>query len=320
MKALFLEKKAGPESLVSGEIPRPSPKAGEVLVKVFATAVTPTELEWFPTFAQSSGEPRPFPIVLSHEFSGAVDSVGASVSNVKVGDEVYGINDWFTNGAQAEYCVVPADALALKPKSLRHTEAAVVPISALTAWQGLMEKATVEHKQRVLIHGSAGGVGTFAVQLARWRGAHVTATASAGNLEFVRALGADNVIDYHATRFEDVMCDVDVVFDAVGGETLERSWKILKPGGKLITVAASAGESTNPRSREAFMLVRADGKQLADIGKRIDAGELRVFLEAVYPLDNAREAYARAEQGKMKGKIALSVVEDPNISDNPKNP
>ncbi len=320
MKAVFLEKKAGTDSLVSGEIPRPIPKGGEVLVKVFATAVTPTELQWYPTFAQSSGEPRPFPIVLSHEFSGVVESIGASANNVKVGDEVYGINDWFTNGAQAEYCVVPASALALKPKSLRHTEAAVVPISALTAWQGLLERATVERKQRVLIHGGAGGVGTFAVQLARWRGAHVTATASAANVEFVRALGADNVIDYQATRFEDVMCDVDVVFDGVGGETLERSWKVLKPDGKLITIVGEAQESADSRTRDAFMLVRADGKQLADIGRMIDAGELRVFLEAVYPLESAREAFARAEQGKMHGKIALSVVDDLDISDNPKNP
>lgn len=320
MKAIYLEKKAGAESLISGEIPRPGPKAGEALIKVFATAVMPTELHWMPTFSQSSGQPRPFPIVLSHEFSGVVESVGANVTNVRAGDEVYGLNDWFINGAQAEYCVVAASGLALKPKSLRHSEAAVVPISALTAWQGLFEKGNLERKQRVLIHGGAGGVGTFAVQMARWRGADVTATASAGNLEFVRALGADKVIDYQATRFEDVICDVDVVLDGVGGETLERSWKVLKPGGKLIAIASTTTPPTNPRSREAFLLVRADGKQLAEIGKLIDAGELRVFLEAVYALDDAKEAYARAAQGKMHGKIALSVLPDSPVSENPKNP
>jgi NADPH:quinone reductase-like Zn-dependent oxidoreductase len=320
MKAIYLEKKAGSESLISGEVPRPNPKAGEVLVKVAATAVMPTELQWKPTFHQPSGEPRPFPIVLSHEFSGVVESVGANVTNFRVGDDVYGLNDWFINGAQAEYCVVAANALAPKPKSLRHSEAAVVPISALTAWQALFEKGNLERKQRVLIHGGAGGVGTSAVQLARWRGAHVTATASAGNLDFVSALGADKVIDYQATRFEDVICDVDVVLDAIGGETLERSWKVLKPGGKLITIVSSTSPSPNPRSREAFMLVRADGKQLAEIGKMIDAGELRVFLEAVYELDDAREAYARAERGKMRGKIALSVLPDSAVSENPKNP
>jgi NADPH:quinone reductase-like Zn-dependent oxidoreductase len=258
MKAIYLEKKAGPESLVYGDIPSPSPKTGEVLVKVYATAIMPTELQWDPTFHTPSGEPRPFPIVLSHEFSGVVESVGANVSSVSAGEEVYGVNDWFTNGAQAEYCVVAVGGLARKPKSLRHAEAAVTPISALTAWQGLFERTQLERSQRVLIHGASGGVGTFAVQLARWRGAHVTATASAANTEFVRALGADKVIDYRTTRFEDVICDVDVVFDAVGGETTERSWGVLKPTGKLVTVATQTGAVSNPRTREAFMLVRTD--------------------------------------------------------------
>ena len=319
MKAVYLETKAGSESLIFGEIPRPSPKAGEVLIKVCATAITPTELQWAPTFNQPSGEPRPFPIVLSHEFSGVIESTGANVTNVRAGDEVCGLNDWFANGAQAEYCVAAASALAPKPKSLRHSEAAVAPISALTAWQGLMEKTTVERNHRVLIHGGAGGVGTFAVQLARWRGAKVIATASASNVEFVRALGADQVIDYQTTRFEDVICDVDVVFDVVGGDTLERSWKVLKPDGKLVTIVGSARASSNPRSRDAFMLVRADGGQLTEIGKMIDAGELRVFLEAVYSLDSAREAYARAQQGKMRGKIALNVIENHNLDDRRKN-
>lgn len=307
MKAVYLKKKAGAESLVSGEMPRPDPGAGEVLVKVHATAVMPTELGWEPTFNQPSGEPRPFPIVLSHEFSGAVEKLGPNVHGFGYDDEVFGINDWYINGAQAEYCVVATDSLARKPKSLNHAEAAVVPISALTAWQGLFEKGQLERKQRVLIHGAAGGVGTFAVQMARWCGAYVIATASAANIEFVRALGADQVIDYRATRFEDVICDVDVVFDGVGGETLERSWNVLRKDGKLVSIASERGSSQ--RSRDAFILVRADGRQLAELGGMIDAGELRVFTEAVYPLNEAKEAYARAEKGGMRGKIALSVVE-----------
>jgi len=320
MKAVYLQKKAGAGSLVAGEIPRPSPKPDEVLVKVYATAVMPTELSWEPTFQKPTGEARPFPIVLSHEFSGVIESIGVKVEKFKPGDEVYGVNDWFSNGAQAEYCVVAPNALAPKPKSLRHTEAAVVPISALTAWQALIEKGKLERKQRVLIHGGSGGVGTFAVQIGRWRGAYVIATASAQNMEFVRALGADQVIDYRAAKFEDLICDVSLVLDGVGGETLERSWNVLEPDGKLITIV---GETTkqplSQRSRDAFMLVRIDGAQLAQIGAMIDGGELRVFLEAVYPLEDAREAYARAEQGKMRGKIALSVLDETIISE-PKNP
>ena len=238
MKAVYLEKKAGADALVAGDIPRPIPQPGEILIKVFATAVMPTELNWMPTFSTPAGQPRPFPIVLSHEFSGVVELLGEGARGFKVGDEVYGLNDWFSNGAQAEYCVTSPAALAKKPKTLRHTEAAVVPISALTAWQGLFEKGQLEKKQRVLIHGAAGAVGSFAVQMARWRGAHVTATASGGNLDFVRALGADVVIDYRATRFEDVVCDMDVIFDPVGGETLERSWKILSNTGRLISTSA----------------------------------------------------------------------------------
>jgi NADPH:quinone reductase-like Zn-dependent oxidoreductase len=149
----------------------------------------------------------------------------------------------------------------------------------------------------------------FAVQLARWRGARVIATASAANLEFVRALGADQVIDYRKTRFEDVICDVDVVFDPVGGETLDRSWKVLQPGGTVVTVATSSGQSTDPRVHDAFMIVRADGSQLEQIARRIDAGELRVYLEQTFTLDEARQAYARAGQGGMRGKVALRVIE-----------
>lgn len=318
MKAAYLKSNAG--SLTLGDIPAPKPAAGEVLVKVYSTAVMPTELHWQPTFSQPDGQARPFPIVLSHEFSGVIAALGANVSGLVVGDEVYGVNDWYTNGAQAEFCVVSAGAVAHKPKSLNFAEAAVVPISGLTAWQALFERSQVERGQRVLIHGGAGGVGTFAVQLARWRGAYVVATASADNIDFVHALGADQVIDYRKTRFEDVICDVDVVLDGVGGETLQRSWSVLKPGGKMITIV-SPGESADQRTRDAFFIVRADGSQLARLAGMIDAGQLRVFLEAVYPLAAASVAYAHAEQAGKRGKIALTVFEDPddrtNIADEP---
>jgi NADPH:quinone reductase-like Zn-dependent oxidoreductase len=308
MKAIYLSQKAGPETLVLGDLPQPAPGPGEVLIKVHATAITPTELQWYPTFNTSAGEPRSFPIVLSHEFSGVVEALGPGVADFNGGDAVFGLNDWFANGAQAEFCVAPAATLALKPRLLDDAQSAVVPISALTAWQGLLCRAGVQRGQRVLIHGAAGGVGLFAVQLARWRGAHVIATASAANLDFVRTQGAEQLIDYQTTRFEDVVHDVDVVFDAVGGETLERSWRVLKPGGKLVTIAAQSAGAVEQRVRDAFLLVRADGSQLRQIAKLVDAGELRVFVETVFPLAEARAAYARAQQGKMRGKIALRVA------------
>jgi len=309
MKAIYLERKGGAESLVSGEIQQPHPEENQVLVKVHATAIMPTEVQWTPTFQTPYGAARPFPIVLGHEFSGVIESVGGGVREFSFGEEVYGLNDWHINGAQAEYCVVSASAVARKPKSLTHALAAVTPISALTAWQGLFEKTNLQRGERVLIHGAAGGVGMFAVQLARWRGARVIATASSGNLDFVRALGADQVIDYRKNRFEDLICDVDVVFDPVGGETLERSWRVLKPGARVVTVATTSGQSSDQRVRDAFVIVRADGSQLAQIAWMIDAGELRVFLEQTFPLAQAREAYARAGQGQMRGKVVLSVIE-----------
>jgi NADPH:quinone reductase-like Zn-dependent oxidoreductase len=307
MKAVYLAKKGDAESLISGEIVRPNPETRQVLVKVHATSIMPTEVEWDTTFHTRSGGPRPFPVVLGHEFSGVIAGIGSDVRGFQAGQEVFGLNDWFTNGAQAEYCVVDERGLARKPKSLTHTEAAVVPISAMTAWQGLFEKGNLQRGQRVLIHGAAGGVGVFAVQLARWRGARVIATASANNLDFVRALGADQVIDYRKTRFEDVICDVEVVLDPVGGETLERSWKVLKPQGKMVTVATSSEQSSDSRVRDAFMIVRADGSQLAQIAGMIDAGELRVFLEQTFDLAAAHEAYSRAGQGGRRGKVALRV-------------
>jgi NADPH:quinone reductase-like Zn-dependent oxidoreductase len=305
MKAIYLESQGGVEGLVAGEIPRPQPKADEVLVKVRATSVTPSELEWFSTFNLPFGEPRPFPIVLSHEFSGVVASVGAKVAGFFIGDEVFGLNDWFINGAQAEYCVAKASALARKPKSLYHAQAAVVPMSALTAWQGLFTQAKLERHERILIHGAAGGVGRFAVQLARWRGAHITAPISSGNFEFVRSLGADELIDYRTTRFEEVVKEVDVVFDAVGGETLERSWPLVANGGRVVTVATQSNGASDQRALNAFMRVRPEGSQLAQIARMFDEGELRSCVGTIFPLAAARLAYARATHGFRRGKIVL---------------
>jgi NADPH:quinone reductase-like Zn-dependent oxidoreductase len=310
MKAAYLTKHAGPEELVLGELPQPCPGRDEVLVRVRATAVTPTEFNWFPTFKTRSGEPRPFPIVLSHEFAGVVEQVGDAVNGLKVGDAVYGMNDWFANGAQAEFCVAPANSVAAAPRTLEQSRAAVVPISALTAWQGLFERCRLRAGERVLIHGGAGGVGVFAVQLAHWRGAHVIATASNRNLDFVRSLGADEVVDYQTTPFENAARDMDVVFDTVGGETLDRSWSVLRSAGRLVTIAAQSEARKEPHVREAFFIVEPNPGQLAEICRLLDSGTLRAFVEAVFRLNQACEAYARATRGGMRGKVALQVTNE----------
>ena len=305
MKAAFLEHVGGFDALKSGEIAEPIPGAGEVLVKVHAAGVTPYEFQWFPTFHTAEGQARPFPIVLGHEFSGEVARCGDGVDGLKTGDAIFGMNDWFANGAQAEYCVAPVTAIAPRPAAISHTEAAVTPISALTAWQGLFERGGLKAGQRVLIHGGAGGVGVIAVQLARWRGAQVIATASAGNLEFVRGMGADEAIDYRAVRFEEKVADLDLVFDCVGGETLKRSWAVLRPGGRAVTISSRSPHDPDERARAAFILVESKGEQLAEIASLIAAGTLRVPVEAQYPLDQAQDAYTRAARGGMRGKIAL---------------
>jgi NADPH:quinone reductase-like Zn-dependent oxidoreductase len=306
MKAICLRTRGGPEAFAYEEAPQPRPGENEVLVRVHAAGVIPTELSWVPTWTTRAGEPRPLPVIPGHEFSGEIAAMGAGACDVSVGDLVYGLNDWYRDGASAEYCVARVADIARKPAGIDHVHAAATPISALTAWQGLVERAGLVAGQRVLIHGAAGGVGTFAVQLARWRGARVTGTASAVNLDFVRSLGADEVIDYRAERFEDVARDVDVVFDTVGGETLERSWGVLNSGGRMVTVAASGEQTTDERIRAAYFIVEPSRTQLAEIARLIGGGTLRPVVGAVFPLPEARQAY---QYKPVCGKVVLRVVD-----------
>ncbi|MGE5212387.1 MAG: NADP-dependent oxidoreductase [Nitrospirota bacterium] len=306
MNAVYFNTRGGPEALVYGPATMPAPGEGEIVVRVHAAGVIQTELSWIPTWTTRAGEPRSFPVIPGHEFSGEIAALGTGARDVSVGDFVYGLNDWYRDGASAEYCVARVADIAPKPAGVDHISAAATPISALTVWQGLFERAGLAAGQQVLIHGAAGGVGTFAVQLARWRGARVTGTASAANLDFVRSLGADEVIDYRAERFEDLVPDMDVVFDTVGGETLERSWGVLKPGGRLVTVAASGEQTTDERIRAAYFIVEPSRTQLMEIARLIDEGALRPVIGAVFPLAEARQAY---QYKPVRGKVVLRVVD-----------
>ena len=306
MKAIRLRQVGGPESLRCEDAPKPSPKDNQVLVRVHAAAITPTEFAWYPTFHTSEGGTRPFPIILGHEFSGVVDAIGPACMGVQVGDPVFGLSDWFIDGAQADYCLTVPANIAPKPGTIDHAQAAAVPISALTAWQALIERAQLSQGQRVLVHGAAGGVGSFAVQVACHKGAHVIATASAANADFVTALGADEVIDYRTTQFETVVRDVDVVLDTVGGETRERSWGILSKDGRLVTIAADAERLTQPRVRDAFFIVEPNRVQLIEIARLIDAGVIRPIVGAVFAMEHFREAY---DQKPIRGKHVLRIAE-----------
>jgi NADPH:quinone reductase-like Zn-dependent oxidoreductase len=213
----------------------PEPGIGDALIRVHATGITPTELTWLETYQNCDGSER-LPTIPGHEVSGIVESVATDVSDVSIGDEVYALTSFCRNGSAAEFVAVHAADLAPKPKTISHTQAAAFPLSALTVWQAFFDHAHLARDQRVLIHGAAGGVGTFAVQIARWSGAYVIGTASAENREFVIGLGANEVIDYRQVPFEQTVRDVDVILDTVGGETRERSWQVLKPDGILVSL------------------------------------------------------------------------------------
>ena len=307
MTAMHLADSAGPAELVEERVPQPQPGSGELLIRVYAAGVTPTELLWYPTSHTKTGEKRSR-AVPGHEFSGVIAALGQDVTGLDTGQEVYGMNDWFSDGAMAEYCVTQPSFVAPKPRRLTHVEAASVPIGALTAWQGLFERARLQAGERVLVHGAAGAVGIYALQLACYRGAHVTATASARNSEFVSQLGAEQVIDYRAVRFEESVRDMDVVFDTVGGETLRRSWGVLTPRGRMITIAAAEEAATDDRVKQAFFIVEPNREQLARIGSLLDEGHLQPVVDAVLPLSEASSAYTgQAGQRQGRGKMVVSA-------------
>jgi NADPH:quinone reductase-like Zn-dependent oxidoreductase len=310
MRAIRIHRRGGPETLIYEDVPIPALRPGDALVRVHAAGISPAEFTWR-LYETPDGRSR-LPKIPSHEVSGVVAAVAPDVRDVAVGDTVYGLTAFSRDGGAAEYVAVPAADLAPKPRSLDHSSAATVPLSALTAWQALFDHARLAPGQRVLIHGAAGGVGSFAVQLARWRGAHVIGTASARNGDFVRKLGVDDVVDHGATPFETVVRDVDVVLDTVGGTVTERSWSVLRRNGLLVTIV-------RPRSPEwaagraaagVFFIVEPRRAQLNELSRLIDAGTIRPIVEAVLPLNRAREAYERGIRDHPRGKLVLTVVDE----------
>ena len=306
MKVLRLVRSAPQPLLVEAEMPRPKPQPGEVLVRVHAVAVTPSELLWHPTLHTRDGALRSAPVP-GHEFSGEIAECGEGVRDLAIGQEVYGLNDWFDEGALAEYCVTRPEWIANKPQGLSHEEAASTPISALTAWQGLFERGRLQPAERVLVHGGAGAVGMFAVQLAHANGAQVIATASARDIAFVKSLGADDALDYRGRPFEECVADVDLVFDTVGGDTMRRSWQVLKPGGRLVTVAVESESESDERVRQAFFIVEPNHTQLVEVGRLFEAGKLHAVLDTALPVSAATEAYAGTFPRKGRGKLVVST-------------
>ncbi|MFI2436714.1 NADP-dependent oxidoreductase [Streptomyces sp. NPDC018693] len=309
MRAISQDVLGGPEVLKVVEVDRPEPGISEVLVRVHAAGVNPTDY-WH----RQTGGLYDRPIRLGWDVSGVVEAVGLGVTMFRPGDEVYGMPRLpQPAGTYAEYVVSPARHLARKPTNLTHTEAAAVPLVALTAWQSLVDTADVRPGQRVLVHAAAGGVGHLAVQIAKQRGAYVIGTASAAKHDFVTGLGADEVIDYTREDFAETVRDIDVVVDTIGGEYGPRSLRTLRPGGLVVSLAspeeAALAEAAEPLGlRAGFTIVEPDHGALKEITALIEAGRLRAVVDTVLPLEEAAKAHEIGERGRTAGKIVLTVA------------
>jgi NADPH:quinone reductase-like Zn-dependent oxidoreductase len=308
MNAIRIHDYGGPEVLLYEEMPRPRLKKGEVLIRVHAAGVNPLDRK------VRAGELKEIirhelPLIPGWDVSGLVEQVGAGVSQFKRGDEVFAMADPTRDGAYADYIAVPEVMIAMKPKSLHHVRAAAAPVSALAAWRCLFDLGDLQSGQRVLIHGGSGGVGHFAVQLAKWKGAYVVVTASTKNQELLRKLGADEAIDYTTQKFEDLVHNVDIVLDTIGGETQERSWGALKQGGVLISLVQPPSQEKAKRFgvRGTMCSVEPDGAQLSKIAKLIDSARLKPMIDRILPLSEARRAHELSQNGHVHGKIVLRV-------------
>ncbi len=308
MKAVVIHSYGGRDVLISEDVPVPEIADDEVLIKVHAAGVNPVDWKVRAGYLKEMISYE-FPLILGWDVSGTVEKSGSTVTRLSVGDEVYALADISRNGAYAEFIAVKADHVAFKPDSLDHVHAASVPLAALTAWQSIFGSADLSEGQKILIHAAAGGVGSFAVQLARWKGAHVLGTASARNREFLLGLGAEEVIDYTATPFEDMAVDVDVVLDTMGGETRERSWKTLRRGGVLVSILGPPDENKAAEFgvRGVGVFVQPDAGQLAVIAELIDNGHIKPVVTEVLPIADVAKAHEMSETEHVRGKIVLEV-------------
>ena len=309
MQAIRVHQFGDLDALVAEDVPRPVPGDGEVLLRVMAAGVGPWD-GWIRS--GRSVLPQPLPLTLGSDVAGLVEQVGAGVTRFSVGDAVFGATNARFTGGYAEYAVASAAKLARKPQRLGFIEAASVPVVACTAWQMVFEHGTVDQTKRVLVHGAAGNVGAYAVQLARRVAHEVIATAFSSDIAYVQTLGAHHVIDVQTSRFEEALADVDVVLDTVGGETLERSFSVLKRGGVLVSAVAEPDQQKAVRHgvRAFFILVDVSSDRLEQLATLIEAGELTTSVGDVLPLAEARTAHEMlAGKPHKRGKIVLRIDE-----------
>jgi NADPH:quinone reductase-like Zn-dependent oxidoreductase len=321
MRALVFKRYGGLDQVAFADIPRPVPKPDEILVQVHAAGLNPVD------YKIRDGKMKAIlrfqlPATLGSDLAGVVVEVGHSVTRFKPGDAVFASIDKLRMGALAELAVVAENAAALKPAHLDFVQAASIPMVGLTAWQVLKERAHIKPGHKVFIPAGAGGIGTFAIQLAKYLGAEVATTTSAGNVHLVRSLGADEVIDYQKQKFEDVLRDYDAVLDTLGGESLEKSFQILPPDAAfgrtkgmnflMVFVLWLLSRKMNRLAKKrgveySFLLINPDGSQLAEIGELLQVGSIRPVIDKVFPFDQAKEALAYLEKGRAKGKVVVQM-------------
>ncbi len=307
MKAVVLKEYGDVNVLSYEDVERPAPNADDILVKVENIGVNPVEWKIRSGLGKEFGLKLPY--ILGTEISGTVEEVGADVKNFKVGDEIFGSINMMRGGGYAEFALAKESEIAHKPKNVDFENAAAIPVGSLTAWKAIFETANLQSGQKILIHGAAGGVGSMAVQLAKAKGAYIYATASGKNEEFVRNLGADEVIDYTKTKFEDVVKDVDVILDTIGGETQERSFEVLKKGGFLVSLVAPPSEELAKKFEVKAEMIQSgpNGKRLEEIAKLAADRKLKTHIETVLPLSEVKKSQTLSESGHARGKIVLSI-------------
>ena len=310
MRAIVAQEYGGPEVLKLEQAPRPEPNEDEALVRVIASSVNPADpLTLSGKYAKEFG--THLPLIPGYDIAGIVEKTGGKVAKLKVGDAVYGYPTF--GGGWADYVTVKEGEVAAKPKSLNFVEAAAVPMGALTAWQALVDVAKLQPGQTILIHGGSGGVGTFAIQIAKARGARVIATASTANQDLLKQLGADVAVDYTKTKFEDIAKDVDAVLDPVGKDTLARSYAVVKKGGIVMSLVArpDPAELKKHGIRGAGISVHPDSEDLAEIAQLIDNGKIKPIVTQVISLNEAVAAQQKAATHHTRGKVVLRIADEP---------
>ena len=306
MKAIVYKDYAANIEII--EVEKPELQDSSVLVEVHAASINPIDNILRAGYLQQMLELR-FPHIMGYDVSGTVVEVGKDVHIVKVGDEVFARPNQEDAGAIAEFARVQENELAIKPTNLSHIEAASVPLAGLTAWQALVTKGNIKRGDKVLIHAGSGGVGTLAIQIAKYFGAIVATTTSSKNTEFVKGLGADLIIDYTTQSFEDELSDYDLVIDMIGGDTLANSFKVLKKGGTLISIKGQDTEGLAKKYDVAFewFFMAPDGAMLTELATLISEGAIKTVIDGVYPMEQASEAFDHLAEGRTKGKIVLTI-------------